>query len=456
MLKFLRRAGRVAVFALIAAALLAASVACSPAEGGEQPASSLELSRDRVDLLLSGEYTLEAVSLTVGGEPREIGTLRWNSEDGSVAAVSAAGVVTAVGTGETSVTAEDVATGVRSEPVVVRVYEGEEEISLDSDRINYYGRVMPRTAESVMFYNTASAFEVRFIGSSLKASLRASAEALRVQVYVDGEAQEEQQRISTFRMDYTFAVGLADGVAHTVRVFKVNSANKGNLELNGIATDGAFVEAPEKPGLKFEFYGDSITAGYGVNAYPGEENSIRNEDGTATFAYLASEALGAQVSIMCYSGMSAVVPVPSYGYEPDSERTFSNLYGQYAPGVLSAEWDFSSYQADVVFVCLGTNDYYGIQQGAGTNESFVNGFVQFVSDLRAKTPEASIVLCYGMMHKNLDAQFREIVRKCGDPGVYYLPRDIVESGGYNGHPGRSGQKAGAEQLVGFLHDKGIC
>lgn len=449
MLKFLRRAGRVAVFALIAAALLAASVACSPAEGGEQPASSLELSRDRVDLLLSGEYTLEAVSLTVGGEPREIGTLRWNSEDGSVAAVSAAGVVTAVGTGETSVTAEDVATGVRSEPVVVRVYEGEEEISLDSDRINYYGRVMPRTAESVMFYNTASAFEVRFIGSSLKASLRASAEALRVQVYVDGEAQEEQQRISTFRMDYTFADGLAEGMAHTVRVVKVNSASKGNIELSGIATDGAFVEAPEKPALKFEFYGDSIMAGYGVNALAGQVDTVENEDGTAAFAYLASEMLGAQASVMSYSGISAVVPAWT-------QTLMSQTFRQYAPGVLSAEWDFSSYQADVVFVCLGTNDYYGIQQGAGTNESFVNGFVQFVSDLRAKTPEASIVLCYGMMHKNLDAQFREIVRKCGDPGVYYLPMDIVESGGYNGHPGRSGQKAGAEQLVGFLHDKGIC
>lgn len=61
-----------------------------------------------------------------------------------------------------------------------------------------------------------------------------------------------------------------------------------------------------------------------------------------------------------------------------------------------------------------------------------------------------------MMHKNLDAQFKEIVGKCGDSDVYYLPMDIVESGGYNSHPGRSGQKAGAEQLVRFLHDNGIC
>lgn len=449
MLKFLRRAGRIAVFALIAAALLAASVACAPAEEGEKPVSSLQLSQERVDLLLSGEYTLEAVSLTVEGEAHEIGTLRWNSEDESVASVSAAGVVTAVSAGETTVVAEDVATGVRSEPVAVRVYEGEKDVSLDSGKINYYGRVMQRNASSVLFYNTATAFEVRFIGGSLKASLRASADALRVQVYIDGEAQKEQTRISAFRTEYTFASGLAEGVAHTVRVVKVNSASKGNIELSGIATDGAFVEAPEKPALKFEFYGDSITAGYGVNALAGQVDTVENEDGTAAFAYLASEMLGAQASVMSYSGISAVVPAWT-------QTLMSQTFRQYAPGVLSAEWDFSSYQADVVFVCLGTNDYYGIQQGAGTNESFVNGFVQFVSDLRAKTPEASIVLCYGMMHKNLDAQFREIVRKCGDPGVYYLPMDIVESGGYNGHPGRSGQKAGAEQLVGFLHDKGIC
>ncbi len=448
MLKHLRKAVRIAVFALLAA-VIAASVACAPAEEGEKPVSSLQLSQERVDLLLSGEYTLEAVSLTVEGEAHEIGTLRWNSEDESVASVSAAGVVTAVGTGETSVTAEDVATGVRSEPVVVRVYEGEKDVSLDSGKINYYGRVMQRNASSVLFYNTATAFEVRFIGGSLKASLRASADALRVQVYIDGEAQKEQTRISAFRTEYTFASGLAEGVAHTVRVVKVNSASKGNIELSGIATDGAFVEAPEKPALKFEFYGDSIMAGYGVNALAGQVDTVENEDGTAAFAYLASEMLGAQASVMSYSGISAVVPAWT-------QTLMSQTFRQYAPGVLSAEWDFSSYRADVVFVCLGTNDYYGIQQGAGTNESFVNGFVQFVSDLRAKTPEASIVLCYGMMHKNLDAQFREIVRKCGDPGVYYLPMDIVESGGYNGHPGRSGQKAGAEQLVGFLHDKGIC
>lgn len=448
MLKHLRKAVRIAVFALLAA-VLAASVACAPAEEGEKPVSSLQLSQERVDLLLSGEYTLEAVSLTVEGEAHEIGTLRWNSEDESVASVSAAGVVTAVSAGETTVVAEDVATGVRSEPVAVRVYEGEKDVSLDSGKINYYGRVMQRNASSVLFYNTATAFEVRFIGGSLKASLRASADALRVQVYIDGEAQKEQTRISAFRTEYTFASGLAEGVAHTVRVVKVNSASKGNIELSGIATDGAFVEAPEKPALKFEFYGDSITAGYGVNALAGQVDTVENEDGTAAFAYLASEMLGAQASVMSYSGISAVVPAWT-------QTLMSQTFRQYAPGVLSAEWDFSSYQADVVFVCLGTNDYYGIQQGAGTNESFVNGFVQFVSDLRAKTPEASIVLCYGMMHKNLDAQFREIVGKCGDPGVYYLPMDIVESGGYNGHPGRSGQKAGAEQLVGFLHDKGIC
>ena len=448
MLKHLRKAVRIAVFALLAA-VLAASVACAPAEEGEKPVSSLQLSQERVDLLLSGEYTLEAVSLTVEGEAHEIGTLRWNSEDESVASVSAAGVVTAVSAGETTVVAEDVATGVRSEPVAVRVYEGEKDVSLDSGKINYYGRVMQRNASSVLFYNTATAFEVRFIGGSLKASLRASADALRVQVYIDGEAQKEQTRISAFRTEYTFASGLAEGVAHTVRVVKVNSASKGNIELSGIATDGAFVEAPEKPALKFEFYGDSITAGYGVNALAGQVDTVENEDGTAAFAYLASEMLGAQASVMSYSGISAVVPAWT-------QTLMSQTFRQYAPGVLSAEWDFSSYRADVVFVCLGTNDAQGIKDGKGTAADFVEGYLQFVKDLRAENAEASIVLCYGMMHKNLDAQFREIVRKCGDPGVYYLPMDIVESGGYNGHPGRSGQKAGAEQLVGFLHDKGIC
>lgn len=437
---------------LLAVALCFAGVSCAQTQSGK---TELKLSRERVDLLPRGEFALKAETLTVNGRDAKIGELEWLSEDETVAKVSAEGVVTAVSEGQTVVFATDKTSGVRSAGTKVRVYAGREEIDLqDETQINYYGRNIVSEKNGITFLNTAGSFEFNFIGTECSARLHATAFDLKLKIYADGVAQAQMLKISPGTKQIDLAAGLADGLCHTIRAVKVNSAAKGALILNGIDCNGAFVDPPQKPALKFEVYGDSITAGYGVNAIRGEGDTIANEDGTAAYPYLVAERFGAQVHEQCASGISAVVPVSSWGWKEG--ETVSDLYDTYALNSNRTKWDFSSYQADVILLCMGNNDYVGCMEGNGTLDGFTDGYVQFIRSLREKNQDAYIVICDGMMGQYLSEQFETVVSRTGDGKVYFLNMTPTETSGAGGHPGVAGQRAGAEELAGFLIEKGIC
>src|SRR5699024_9939594 len=95
-----------------------------------------------------------------------------------------------------------------------------------------------------------------------------------------------------------------------------------------------------------------------------------------------------------YSGISAVVPVKSWGW--GSDETMSKMYDWYVPRIVNTKWDFTQYAADVVLVCLGENDKAGLQSG-GSSKEFIAGYVQFIKDLRSVHPQADIVISVGPM-----------------------------------------------------------
>ena len=72
-------------------------------------------------------------------------------------------------------------------------------------------------------------------------------------------------------------------------------------------------------------------------------------------------------------------------------------------------WDFAKFQPDVVVVNLGTND----NSYCGSNESrkaeYVEGYVDFLKDIRAKNPNATIFCTLGIMGQELFPQIEEAV-----------------------------------------------
>ena len=136
-----------------------------------------------------------------------------------------------------------------------------EELSA-SPYVNWYGRnYSDEGTGSVMFNYSVAGFETCFEGTSLTATFfgATSQEGYGnsfLSVFVDG--RENVLELSSGEKEYVLCSGLDPG-KHLVKVLKRTELQFTSAGVSSLVTDGHFLPAPDKPALRFEFYGDSIT-----------------------------------------------------------------------------------------------------------------------------------------------------------------------------------------------------
>jgi len=185
------------------------------------------------------------------------------------------------------------------------------------------------------------------------------------------------------------ATGLSVNQDHAVRCGRSNEAAFGETALSGVVVDDA--AEPLQPSahgeeLRYEAIGDSITAGYAVMDSPGspEGVTLENSDVFQTYErFLADSWSTSDWHVAAKSGIS----VTDYGGEVVMQerwgcRTFSWVP---CPGT----WDFQSWQADVVTINLGTNDFIF---GTPTGTQFKEAYRQLVTLVRSRYP-AALIAC---------------------------------------------------------------
>ncbi len=387
--------------------------------------------------------------------------ISYRSADTSVATVSD-NTVTAVGLGFTEVTVSHGKDDAEQATVKVYVVQKNDALDVtDKTQVNYYGRSFVKEG-AMCFYNTAAGFEVSFIGTQLSVDLNVDLNkqmegmgALRV--FIDGVRQEEA---ITFPHQTTDGYIQYDGVVlakdlplgvHTVKVVKMTEQGLMTAELRGAHTDGTFLTPKAKPELKIEFYGDSITGGYGNLG----DNSgyMWDEDSSYTYATLTADELGAEASLISYSGIPAALPVQHSHLK--MMDVFDKVYLD-APASME-KYDFTEFDADIVVINLGTNDcsspdakYDGIMQ---------EGCKKMIEGIHAVRPDAYIVWIYGMMGKSGTGKYieQEIIRavdECEAAGIKVLYQEIRANGlGVGGHPDKEGHEAAAKTLVELLRNR---
>lgn len=233
----------------------------------------------------------------------------FSSSAPQIAKVDENGVVTAISEGETQIMIKK---GTLTQSVAVTVTDPAiENFDVKNEsHVNWYGRTYiakaPDGREGVMFPLSNSSFEVSFYGNKLTAT---------IYCYVDAVRKGQKTYFSVTVDRRTRTVGLEDGInelvlgerltegkhkASVVKLTEGRESNAGLLELKGESADGnfRFVKPPEKPSLKLEFYGDSLTTGHGVKG----SNSTTafetvNEDPTLCYAGVATKLLNAQATI---------------------------------------------------------------------------------------------------------------------------------------------------------------
>lgn len=433
------------LFSLAACAILCFLAVVATACGAAEP-TGLLMGETEISLTAGGTYTIPTV---------EEGCV-FEADEGGVVSVSAEGVVTALVAGEAKII---VRKGEKSSVLTVTVTEEKiENLNIEKGgHINWYGRTyLLREAEGakVMFPQSYSGFEVSFYGRELTAVICC---------YVDS-ARSGQKTYFEVDLDGRLrTVGLEDGTnelvlgsgleygKHTAKVTKLTEGRESNAGLVRLVAEDSedfyFVRPPEKPELKLEFYGDSITCGHGIkgtNATSAFETV--NEDPTLSYAGQATRNLGAQANFFSYSGMA--LAFEGVYYPPLAKDDFVYVCSKNC----REEWDFSSYVADVIVVNLGANDWTRINRDYPDSindclERFENEYRAFIRALKEKNGEAEIV-CIGMPYIYI-AMAPHIKAAAEAEGVYYLP--IYTNGlGSAAHPDVQAGEIGGKQLSDFI------
>jgi peptidoglycan/LPS O-acetylase OafA/YrhL/lysophospholipase L1-like esterase len=259
--------------------------------------------------------------------------------------------------------------------------------------------------------------------------------------------------------DYAVASNLAPG-PHEVVVIKRTEASVGVMQYLGVTPhEGSLRDSADEPARRIEYVGDSITCGYGdrgpVATCP---FSPETEDETLSYAALAADALGAQATVLAFSGQGM--------YRDDEGSTvhpMPELFLRTLPYDASSLWSFDEPAPDAVVIGLGTNDYEPGEPGP----AFEQAYVTFLRDLRAHYPRAYLIGTLSPMlsdanpsgagHRTAAAAWilgavRE--RKAsGDARVAYLAFDEqTASAGYgcDGHPSATTHRLMTTKLVATL------
>ncbi len=291
-------------------------------------------------------------------------------------------------------------------------------------------------------------FAVRFIGERAIVHFRADY-ALDVAAYLKVEIDGREGKYGI--IDGREKIVL-DGLGEGEHMLVVRRASAGELPVKVSAFEimGAVCEIlppPEMPKLKMQFFGDSITCGFGVLADSATTPySTSDEDATKTYAYLTAKSLGADIRVCAISGQGIVCNCAG-----EHGTLFSEFYA-YETRNGKQPHDFKSWVPDIVVINGGTND----NGGGASEEAFEAGARDFIARVRAAYPAAHIFWMYGLMGQRYDELLLKLIGDLSenDKRLYYVPITPItaEERGAVSHPNLVGQARGTAVLTAAIRE----
>lgn len=304
------------------------------------------------------------------------------------------------------------------------------------------------TASGAVEYNDFNA-ELNFSGASLKFSANCKGTvklnytaipnagySLRFKILVDGAEKEDYILKDVLSGSIILATDLPEG-EHTFEIVRATENYMGKVIITEISFDGEYLAPPEKEKLSFDFYGDSLTAGYGTTYFSLDDVSDWSyyEDGTKSYAYLTSKALNASPNIFAYSGIGIAV-----GSDPDGGgSTILDIY----PNVPK------NTKSDIVVIYLGTNDIGKYKNLGLTLDDVITIFSDFIKTVRTDYTKAKIVMLHYSKTESIILPAVEQAKTDGVTELYTLEVPCGTSGAVS-HPNIEEQAETAAVVTEYL------
>lgn len=314
----------------------------------------------------------------------------------------------------------------------------------------------------IEFTFTGTKCNITVAGDSNSANAGSADNHARVGIYVNGErviddmVDNKEEVYEVFKSDTPQDV--------TVSLVKLSESPMSTIAITDISVTGTPIKPTENKEKLIEFIGDSITCGYGIDD-PNKAHhfSTKTEDVTKAFAYKTAQALGADYSLVSFSGYG-IISGYSNGDKKVSEQALPQYYtklgyswaanGSFKPSDI--EWDFSR-QPDIVVINLGTNDDSYTKDIEERQDEFRKAYTDFLKTVRSKNPNAKIVCAFGIMGDRLYDKIQDAVNnytsETGDSNVSTLRFDVQQaSDGYSAdwHPSVATHNKASQKLAEYI------
>ena len=308
------------------------------------------------------------------------------------------------------------------------------------------GRVK-NTPKGLIFDHAASAIEFQ---GTMTGDVVLTVDSIKESyftVYIDGE-RSETRFMAKGIVDITIA-SFADVSFHSIRIVRQNEVAWSQSMLVSLKIMGNLYEAPEDRPFYMEFYGDSLTSAFGNIGDPSDpapHDVPKYQDATKSFAFLTTEAFGADCSILAMSG----VGIATGHYE----KHFLHYFSQFCHQRDDSPFEFEGARVpDIAVVRLGANDF----TVGCTKEQYVSRAKELVDYIRnGYKNNVPIIWMYGSRRKELREWLDELSEYYGgeEENFYRLELGWNDHGfGAGWHPNVASHEANAKTLIEFIKDK---
>ena len=244
-------------------------------------------------------------------------------------------------------------------------------------------------------------------------------------------------------------------------MFRRNEWSRGKTKFYGFKIKGHPKILPKSPSLKrkIEFYGNSISAGYGVEDYSGNDSP----DSTYTNNYKSYTAItarhfNAEYQCICKGGIGVMI-----SWFP---LTMPEMYDRLNPEDENSAWNFKKYIPEIVVVNLFQNDSWLVNRkehpefkskfnSQPPSESFIiDAYSNFIKKIRIEYPKAKIIAMLGNMDitktgSKWPEYILKAVRSIKDQNIY---THFVPCKETPGHPSEKEQEDIAKSLIEFIEE----
>ena len=380
-----------------------------------------------------------------------------------LAAVLPAFIIASVLAGCSNAAVEAKTTEVKEEESAVR------SIELNEENFKQLGRTYYNNGK-IYCALSGSGAEFTFTGTECSVTIEGDTNSInpasadnhaRVAVYVNGERKADEMIDESTK---TISVAISDTEQlNDVKIVKLSESPMSTFAISDITINGKDAKPAENKERYIEFIGDSITCGYGVDDEDCNHHfSTKTEDCTKAYAYKTAEKLGADYSLVSFSGHGIIS-----GYSGDGKKVTTQLVPPYYTHLgytwslnnefdpLKLDWDFSKREPDVIVINLGTNDDSYCKNKDDRCEDFRANYVEFVKTIREKNPNAKIIGILGIMGQNLypyvELALTDYSKETGDTNVDFLMFDqqnMNEDGiAADWHPSEKTHEKASDKLV---------